>query len=200
MSCHRKQSCRGPTAWRSWGTFSWLNSSVKGVQGYTDMLKLWWKSGRCDFLSQKEVLSSIRSGTGSERWYLSEKVEILVCQASSQLSAQPPAPHLYPELSSLSSCEDGDEQAALCAVGTAPGACPASQCWEGSAQGQGCPAPVLHGLPSLTPVWASALYPCSSQGESYSTNIIKCRDQALHGSLSNLLDAGGLEKPHSHSE
>lgn len=58
MSWHRKQSCRGPTAWRNWGTSSWWNSSVKGVQACTDILELWWKSCRCDFLSQKEELCS----------------------------------------------------------------------------------------------------------------------------------------------
>lgn len=60
MSWHRKQSCRGPTAQRNWGTFSWWNSSVKEVQVYTDILKLWWKYCRYDFLSQKEVLSSFQ--------------------------------------------------------------------------------------------------------------------------------------------
>lgn len=68
--------------------------------------------------------------------------------------------------------------------------------WEGSAQRQGCPAPVFHGLPSLTEDWALAIYTCSSQRESYSSKIIKCRDQAFHGSLSNLLDGRGSEKPH----
>lgn len=164
------------------------------------------------FLKRRFFLP-VRSGTGSDRWHLSENVEILVFkgynfygedvpkggkgifvssftrgypglsvtpirhgQYCSLLSpaelTQPPAPPLVPK--AWEAVRMGSAASWVC-CGQSSWSLPCSQCQ--SAQRWGCP--VFHGLPSLAEVWVLAIYPCSSQRESYGSKIIKIQRSSI---------------------